>query len=161
MDEIDNLRVEHECDGGAPVYVITFEYGGGSYHWGIELSSSALCGRPMHKEFTVNREGFEDTFVGTLRESQLGYSLYVLPDFTLTSSGLAPDLYDVVASIPESPLMSIISMHIYWVSSDNPIPEPMFTPDLTTRYLRTTVDDMTFEAERPIRLKRPKAARFC
>ena len=73
---------------------------------------------PNQIEITVTREGFPETYMGTLAiSSRFGYAIYMLPDFEFSEL----DDYDYVAPQAGSPVSPTINMQIYEVDITEPV----------------------------------------
>ena len=99
---------------------------------------------PDQIEITVYREGFPDTYIGTLAiSSRFGYTVYILPDFEF----LEIDGCDLIATKEDPPDVSIIYMQIYEANVAEPIRDNETENDIFSEYKRVTLEDKVIEIQ--------------
>ncbi len=92
-------------------------------------------------EMTVTREGMSEVMTGTLRVSDAGYAIYLLPDFQF----LTVDDGDIIMPRDDSLLLPTILMKIVPSDGVSPLPEAETTEGFRVVYQRVTAGARTFD----------------
>lgn len=96
---------------------------------------------PLTMDIPVVREGSEEMLPASLTVSDMGYSIYLFEDFTLTVA----DDGDVIHPSEASPIMQTICMLIVRSNGESPLPENTESEGLVTEYRRINHGAYTFD----------------
>jgi len=101
---------------------------------------------PREIEIEISREGDIEILTAELRVSDLGYAIYVLPEFEFVPAGWDHD-YDTIRPDSDSGMLSEMTMTITPVDTDSPLPENYESEGLFSRYDRVSIDGLVFEVQ--------------